>query len=281
MKVDRSKLRWVDRSRVSDRMPYLEGGEPFWLGSGGSGVLAMHGFTGSPFEVRAMAELLHAQGFGVYAPALAGHATDVSDLEQTSAEDYLLAAERAYDEARERFERVYVLGLSMGGTLGLHVATRRPVAGIVTISTPVFLYPMINATVPLIEQWVPGLRAPANFAAWQGNVIGYKSTSIAAVGVLVEVLEHVRPRLSDVSAPLLVVHSSRDYTVPVTSAKAIHENAGSARKRLELLEAGSHLLTVEPNLSLIGSTVVDFLTSLERERVDISGSEAPQRPEGG
>ncbi len=248
-------------------MQYLEGGEPFTLGpSGGPGVLAMHGFTGSPFEVRAIAELLHENGFGIYAPALAGHATDVSHLETTTADDYFAAAEQAFDEASARFDRVYVLGLSMGGTLALHIAGRRPVAGLVTISTPVFLYPMVNASVPVIEQWMPGLRTPANFAAWQGNVVGYKSTSIAAVRVVVDVLDRVREQLADVAAPLLVLHSSRDYTVPVASAKTIHDTAASTHKRLEVIEAGSHLLTVEPNLSLIGATVVDFLRSLERQR---------------
>lgn len=246
-------------------MAYLEGGEPFTLdtGSGGAGVLALHGFTGSPFEVRALAELLHRNGFGVYAPALAGHATVVDDLEATSADDYLHAADRAYEEAAGRFARVYVVGLSMGGTLGLHLAGRKGVAGLVTISTPVFLYPMVNATVPIIEQWLPGLRAPANFAAWQGNVIGYKSTSIGAVRVVVDLLDRIRPELSRVSAPVLVVHSSRDFTVPVSSARTIHDNIASSVKRLELVDAGSHLMTVEPNLSLIAEPVVTFLKQLE------------------
>jgi esterase/lipase len=159
----------------------------------------------------------------------------------------------------------------MGGTLGLHLATRFELPGIVTISTPVFLYPMVNATVPVLQQWIPGLRTPANFAAWQGNVIGYKSTSISSVRVLVDVLERVRPTLSQVRAPLLVLHSTRDLTVPVASARTIHESATSKQKHLELIDAGSHLMTVEPNLSLIVPKIVGFLKGLE----------AQARPEGG
>jgi len=258
----------VDRALrgLRSRPRYLEGGEPFALGfEGGAGVLALHGFTGSPFEVRALAELLHQNGFGVSAPALAGHATHIDDLEATTTDDYLETVEAAYEEAMRRYDRVYVVGLSMGGTLALHLATRTPIAGLVTISAPVFLYPMINASVPVIEQWLPGLRTPANFAAWQGNVIGYRSTSIGAVRVVVDVLDRVRPALNKVSSPLLVVHSSRDNTVPVSSARAIHDNVASADKRLVLIEAGSHLMTVEPNLALIGRTIVDFLKRLESD----------------
>jgi carboxylesterase len=244
---------------------YLPGGEPFILGEGGPGVLAMHGFTGSPFEVRAIGELLHRLGFGVYAPALAGHATAEADLEGTTADDYLEAAERAYDEASRRFDRLYVLGLSMGGTLALHLAANRRFHGIVTVSTPVFLYPMVGLSASVIEQWAPGLRMPANFAAWQGNVVGYKTTTIAAAKVVVDVLEKVRPTLGRVTAPLLIVQSTRDLTVPVASARTIYDSAGSPLKRLELVDAGSHLMTVEPNLSLIADMVADFLTGLEAE----------------
>lgn len=243
---------------------YLAGGEPFSLGEGGAGVLALHGFTGSPFEVRALGEMLHRGGFSVFAPALAGHATTEEDLDAITVDDYLEAAERAFENARRRCERLYVVGLSMGGTLGLHIATKHRVHGLVTISAPVFLYPMINATVPMIDQLMPNLRTPANFAAWQGNVIGYKSMSIAAVRVLVDVLERVRPRLGSVASPVLVVHSTRDYTVPLSSARAIHDAVASSHKRLEIVDAGSHLMTVEPNLSLIGATVVEFLNELER-----------------
>lgn len=233
------------------------------LGEGGAGILAFHGFTGSPFEVRALGELLHASGFGVYGAALAGHATDVAELEKATADDYLLQAERAFDEACRRFERVYIVGLSIGGTLGLHLAANKRVAGLVTISAPVFLYPMMRATLPLIEQWLPGLRAPANFAAWQGNVVGYKSTTIGAVNIVLEVLARVRKELGAVKAPLLVMHSVRDLTVPVDSAREIYDRASSEDKRLELIDAGSHLMTIEPNLRLIDALIVDFLKRLE------------------
>ena len=243
--------------------PYLEGGEPFALGRGGPGVLAFHGFTGSPFEVRALGELLHRHGFSVFGPALAGHATTASDLEQLTADHYLEEAERAYEAALRDCERMYVVGLSVGGTLALHLAAKNNLPGLVTISTPVFLYPVINASVPVIHQWMPGLRAPANFAAWQGNVIGYKSTSIAAVRVVVDLLDRVRPELECVSAPILVLHSTRDLTVPVASARTIYDTASSTNKRLELIDAGSHLMTVEPNLSLIAPKILDFLKGLE------------------
>lgn len=241
-------------------------------------MLALHGFTGSPFEVRAIGELLHRMGFGVYAPALAGHATSEADLDATTADDYLAAADRAYDEARRRFRRLYAVGLSMGGTLALHLAATRRFEGVVTISAPVFLYPLVSASVPVIHQWAPRFRMPANFAAWQGNVVGYKSVTAAAARVVVDVLARVRGQLHHVAAPLLVVQSIRDLTVPVDSARTIYGEAASRTKHLELVDAGSHLMTVEPNLSLIAGRVVEFLNDLERQQRPEGGKGAPTEP---
>jgi len=109
------------------------------------------------------------------------------------------------------------------------------------------------------------LRAPANFAAWQGNVVGYKSTTIGAVNVILDLLARVRAELEDVQAPLLVVHSARDLTVPVDSAREIYACAASADKRLELIDAGSHLMTIEPNLRLVDAIIVAFLKRLESD----------------
>ena len=43
------------------------------LGDGPRRVLLLHGLTGTPFEVRPIADALHAAGFAVRAPLHAGH----------------------------------------------------------------------------------------------------------------------------------------------------------------------------------------------------------------
>lgn len=245
-------------------MTYLAGGEPFSFGpDGGPGALVLHGFTGSPFEVRALGELLHENGFGVIGPALPGHATHESDLAQIGAQDYIDGAERAFEEARRRFSRVYLLGLSLGGALSLYLSTRHTVSGVVCFSTPVFLDPFVAGAVPFLNRFVPTLRTPANFAAWQGNVVGYTTVPVNAAPPVLEVLAMAKDILPKVRAPLLIVQSKADPTSPARNAEYIRDTVGSADVRVVMLDGHDHLITVRPRLQRFAPAVLDFLKGLD------------------
>src|SRR5438445_1896995 len=94
---------------------------PFSLGPerAKQGALVVHGFTGTPFEVRLLGEALAGRGFAVEGPVLAGHAGTTSDLAASRWPDWVASAERALEKLRGRAERVGVCGLSMGALVAL------------------------------------------------------------------------------------------------------------------------------------------------------------------
>jgi len=243
---------------------YLAGGEPFSFGEGGGpGVLLMHGFTGSPYEVRNLGEMLYENGFPSIGPVLPGHATIASDLARTTAADYFEMAEQSFDEARNRFSRVYLAGLSLGGLLSLHLNTKHAVSGIICLSTPVFLDPLVAGALPMLSRWMPDLHVPANFAAWQGNVVGYKTVPFNAAPAVLEVLETVKNELDQVRAPLLLIHSKGDPTAPIGNAEYIRDHVGSTDAHIEVLEGYDHLITVGERLLRFQDHIIGFLRRLE------------------
>jgi len=243
----------------------MKGAEPFELRGHEAGVLLLHGFSGSTSEVRGLADLLHDAGFGVYAPALAGHGTDPLDLDAVSADDFFARAEEAYQEAAARYQRLYLVGFSLGGTLALHLAARHHVAGIVTIATPVFMATALHRGIPFAHRWSPWRNVISNYAAWRGEVVGYRLTPLSSLVVFLDVIERVRQDLGWIRAPLLVLHSQRDETVPVANATYISAHVASSTKRVRIFARGRHLMTVPPELLLIKADVVRFLHDLERK----------------
>ncbi len=69
---------------------------------------------------------LHAAGYTVSAPLLAGHGTTPEDLQHSGPDEWLLSAQAALDELVSRCEQVAVGGLSLGSALSIQLAATRP-----------------------------------------------------------------------------------------------------------------------------------------------------------
>lgn len=98
----------------------------FILPGNRTGVLLIHGLTGTPNEMRIVGRGLNRAGFTVYAMQLAGHCGDEADLNQTSWQDWYKSVEEAALKLQEQVDHVFVAGLSMGALLSLKLAAEHP-----------------------------------------------------------------------------------------------------------------------------------------------------------
>jgi carboxylesterase len=98
----------------------------FRLPGGRSGVLLIHGLTGTPTEMRFVAKGLNRNGFTVHGMQLAGHCGDEEDLLKTGWRDWYHSVCVAADRLRGEVDQMFVAGLSMGALLALKLAADRP-----------------------------------------------------------------------------------------------------------------------------------------------------------
>ena len=98
----------------------------YQLPGGRSGVLLIHGLTGTPTEMRFVAKGLNRNGFTVHAMQLAGHCGDEEDLLKTGWRDWYASVCAAADKLRGEVDHMFVAGLSMGALLALKLAADRP-----------------------------------------------------------------------------------------------------------------------------------------------------------
>lgn len=249
------------RCKVTTRKRSWEGFES--AGSGDRGVLLLHGFSGSADEVRELGARLTADGYGVSAPALPGHRGDLKELDRVGTSEYLDFALERFDRMVRANARTYVVGFSMGGALGLHIAQHRRPAAVVTINTPVRMPSHIYGGVHLAARHRASVHLPVNPSAYFGT-IGYPTVPAHAVRTFLSVLEHVRSGLADVHTPLLVLHSARDMTVPFANAALIDAAVASRHRDVVVLREGQHLMTVGRWLDIIEPYIVEFLGRVDR-----------------
>jgi carboxylesterase len=235
-----------------------------------TGVLLLHGFTGSPVSLRPLAELLSQRGFAVEMPLLPGHGTSPRDLLPTRYADWRAEALGAFQRLRARTKSVVALGLSMGGTLVLDLATSEPLAGAVSINAQILdRGGVIVKLAPLIEKVLP--MAPASAAGLVKNDIkkggdedAYDWVAAAAGNSLVRELPNVRARLRNLTCPLLVIYSRDDHSVPPENSKALPGLVGSKNVSVLELQNSYHVATLDNDLPLIEERVSAFAESLSK-----------------
>ena len=96
--------------------------QPFLFEAGPSRALLIHGFLGSPRDLRPLAQELANAGVTVRGVLLPGFGQDIARLRHVRAEDWLAAARAAWIETREDAIHTTLIGFSMGGAVALRLA---------------------------------------------------------------------------------------------------------------------------------------------------------------
>ncbi len=241
--------------------------EPFLFpGRHRTGVLLVHGFTGTPKEMRPLGEYLNAQGYPVLGVRLFAHATQLEDMRRARWEDWLASVTDGWHLLRGLSDRIVVCGLSMGGVLSLLFGARFPVAGIVAMSTPyrlpddprLKLLPILQHLIPYLEKGPPDHRDPSAFT----EHISYPKNPTHGILELRELLAEMRAALPHITVPTLVIHSRNDGYVPWPNGQAIYEALGTPQKRLLWVENSGHVVTREPDHPKVFAAIGTFLAEV-------------------
>ena len=245
--------------------PVIEGCEPLSIDGGPTGVLVIHGFTGSPFSVRGVAEAMGNAGFSVEMPLLPGHGTAVEDMIPTRWEDWSGAAEFAFQQLAARTERIVVAGLSMGGTLTAWLAETHPeIAGIVLVNPLVkpVATEFVEGAKALIESGMEVMDAIGSDIAKEGvEERGYPGTPLAPALSLFSAVEGVSADLHQISCPVLLFSSVEDHVVPFSNGDHLAAKVAGPIERV-VLDRSYHVATLDHDAELIEAQSVAFVERL-------------------
>jgi esterase/lipase len=249
----------------------LPGAEPFDFPGGEgpegrTGVLLVHGFTGTPQSMRPWGEHLAAEGFAVRCPLLPGHGTRWQDCNLTSENDWTEAVGAAFDELKKDVDRVVVAGLSMGGTLAIRLAEVRPddVAALVLVNPSLLTLRKDAKLLPLLAKVFPGWTPIASDIKKPGVVEqAYDKLPTRAMLGLSRLWVTTRGDLAKVTAPVLLFHSREDHVVEPASSEALLAGISSTDTTEVWLEDSYHVATLDNDAPKIFAESVEWI----RQRV--------------
>ena len=230
---------------------------------GETGVLLLHGLSGTPSEVQPLGEYLSNKGFFTLGPWLKGHYTSPRDLAKTRWQDWAQSARESYDQLRQRCPKVFVAGLSMGADLALHLAATVPVEGVISLSAPVRIFDFrFNgiAFFRYLQWWTTSLTGGVLDPKASPHVT-YPYVMTKSLHDLKKLMEVVLKELPQITAPTLVVQGRKDSMVPPQNGDLIYQALHSQSKHHLLLDRSDHVVTLDYDKEILFEKAFQFIQS--------------------
>ena len=239
--------------------------EPFFFPGNDIGILVCHGFTGSTQSMRYLGKHLSTAGYTVIGPRLKGHGTTVQDMAQTTASDWIDSVDEALSTLRETCSQIFMVGLSMGGTLTLYTAAKHAdiIRGAISINAPVQIGSPDLAGLALDKQapeLIPGVGSDLKDP--DVKELAYEQVPVPALRQIYALTAVTRDLLPRIKCPTLVMQSRDDHIAQPVNATIIAQLLGSTRVELTWLENSFHVATIDYDKDAICEKATAFFKSI-------------------
>lgn len=255
----------------------MQGAEPFYFAGGRIGCLCIHGLSASPQEVYWLGKHLAAQGATVYGPRLYGHGISPEYLWRVRWRDWYLSALDGYHLLKQQCERVFVMGLSMGGVLSLLLAANIDVAGVIAMAAPLrfnasparahALRYVLPAVFKMDKNADPLNHRIAEMQQQRGERVtgrvAYYEHASAGIAELHRLQAEAARALPNICVPALLIYSESDQTVPISNLNRVaHALTGSPDVRTLRLKLSDHIITNDVEYEQVLSAAWDFVSDV-------------------
>jgi carboxylesterase len=259
---------------------------PFTLrGTHDAAALLVHGFPGTPADMRAVAEALHRAGWTAQGLLLPGFGPDIETLPTRSAEDWRDAITTALKALRAQHKTVLLIGHSMGGALSIDAATRVAPDGVALLSPFWKLDGALWALLPLLKVAIPQfqpfrlMKLDFNSAETRANLARYMrdadfddpavQTAIKGFSLPTNMIDQVRrtgvnaaqaaPKLR---VPALIVQGTEDALVKPDKTRLLAQKIAPHAQYHEVCDEHQLIDPRTPSYPAVERLLLDFAAAL-------------------
>lgn len=244
-----------------------------WKGKNKIGILIIQGWTSYLRQIDPLAKVLNDRGYWVHAPVLSGHDSSPEKLEGVTWKHWLRDVNKAVDKFKKenKFDKVFVIGVSFGGNLAILSSLENKIDGIVLISTPVFLrdhyWTIISAKFLSYFKKNMSKNYPKELAKKIKKPVSYNYFPIKSSLECFKLIKRSRKALGVVDAPFFIIQTNKDYLVAHYSPWLMYNKIKSTKKSLYWMDAGEGVhIDFVSNPDQYGEVIENFIKNTNKKQ---------------
>lgn len=246
-------------------MMKLASPKPFTFEGGDRAVLLLHGFTGNSADVRMLGRFLEKKGYTCHAPIYKGHGVPPEELVHTEPTDWWQDVTEAYQLLKDKgFEKIAVVGLSLGGVFSLKLGYTVPVLGVVPMCAPMYIKSeetMYQGILAYAREYKK--REQKSPEQIEQEMLEFQKTPMNTLKALQQLIADVRNNVDMIYAPTFVVQARHDEMINTDSANIIYNGVESTLKDIKWYEDSTHVITLDKQRDELHEDVYNFLEQLD------------------
>jgi len=208
-------------------------------------VLLIHGSTGNPGDLKALADHLYERGFTIANILLPGHGRETASPPEARWKTCLHESRLRYAALARAYRQVHVVGFSFGAALALHLAVEeRP-------RSLTLLAPALNPRVPFQTRLM--LLLGLHRLPFLRRRLGWNLEVFDA-------MEGAKPLVSKLDLPIYAAHCEDDPRIDPSSLRHLQKRSRHRNSRFRLFPTGGHMILEAHGRDSLHREIAEFLT---------------------
>lgn len=249
--VETKELVILDKKRALSELVSDERNMPEYIeGDSDIGVLLIHGFTASPYEMHELGEFLNKEyKYSIYNARVAGHGSNPDNLNLLSYKDWYESLKLGYYILKKNNKKLFIAGQSMGALLAMSIGFNNDCDGLVLLSPALSISDPKFKAVPIAKYFVNSVKK-RNFEEKLSRFY-YNVRPMHGLDQLSKLIKYVRSSVVEHKSPMIVLQSKYDDVVDAEQVISyfdfLKNTANSSLVIFENNRKIQHVLTNELN----------------------------------